>query len=536
MCQVEFRRQYLLFGCLLVPVSACRTDAKGSSFEHVTLIASSEVQGTTEPCGCTSDPLGDVARIASLANDHAILLDAGGLLYDPESRSPALKQQADAKAAALAAIYAMAEVGLGPADLAGGSARLSPLRHAANVQNIPTRAPKILQIGSAKLGIFGVVSPERVQSSGIKAVDPAPAAREAIEHLRRSGAHLVVALLGMSRAEARALLSAAPGIDFGIVGAEVGDGMPEAEPVGKGFLVAPADKGQRVVRIDLFFKNGNAAFMPFAGEATRRRALARTEARLTSLASQIAGWKRDPDADPQFLAARTAELASLENERQRLLRDKPKAPERSYFTYELVPVRSAIPREPKVAERLRDLDRTIGRMNFAAASAIAPPPPEPGAPTFVGRSACEKCHKRAVEFWQHTVHAAAWKTLTEREKQYNYECTGCHVTGWLRPGGSHLASVEKMGLTDVQCEVCHGPGSRHLEEAGLEQPTSMIRRPADSFCADNCHTKEHSDTFQLVPYLRDVVGRGHGEAFAKRLGSGITAKELRRGAIAASKK
>ncbi|MGZ3428784.1 MAG: hypothetical protein ACXVCV_19155 [Polyangia bacterium] len=49
----------------------------------VTLVATAEVKGTPEPCGCTSDPLGDVARVATLAKG-GLWLDAGSLLYNRE--------------------------------------------------------------------------------------------------------------------------------------------------------------------------------------------------------------------------------------------------------------------------------------------------------------------------------------------------------------------------------------------------------------------------------------------------------------------
>jgi hypothetical protein len=194
----------------------------------------------------------------------------------------------------------------------------------------------------------------------------------------------------------------------------------------------------------------------------------------------------------------------------------------------------ALPRDPAVAARLAELDRKIGQENFAAAQKTAPPPAEPGAPVYVGRAACEKCHKPAVAFWQKTVHAQAWKTLVDVGKQYNYECTGCHVTGFLKPGGANLATVEKSGLVDVQCEVCHGPGSTHVKEAGLEDPKTLTLSQPERFCADNCHTKEHSDTFELVPYLRDILGSGHGEKRRAQLGDGVTGHDLRKSALAAA--
>src|SRR5438105_2583045 len=57
----------------------------------VTLVATAEVRGTPEPCGCNSDPLGDVARVATLAKG-GLWLDAGSLSYNPDELSPLRRQ------------------------------------------------------------------------------------------------------------------------------------------------------------------------------------------------------------------------------------------------------------------------------------------------------------------------------------------------------------------------------------------------------------------------------------------------------------
>ncbi|HVQ24918.1 MAG TPA: hypothetical protein VMV01_07070, partial [Planctomycetota bacterium] len=85
----------------------------------------------------------------------------------------------------------------------------------------------------------------------------------------------------------------------------------------------------------------------------------------------------------------------------------------------------------------------------------------------------------------------------------------------------------------VQCEACHGPASLHLDSMGKRTDT-LTRSPPESTCK-GCHTPEHSDTFALEPYLRDVLGPGHGEARRKALGEGPTGHELRHKAEAAAK-
>jgi hypothetical protein len=532
MVRAPVRAVALTLGLPALAAASCRSEARPPSEIVIPLVATAEVKGTTEPCGCNSDPLGDVARLARLA-EGGLLLDGGSLLYDPETLTPVKQPQADAKASTLATIYARGAVGLGPDDLTRGPARVEPPRQAANVSGVATAPPRIFDLRGVKIGVFGVVAPERVPS--LQTTDPVAAARLALATLRKDGAQVVVALAQMSRSSAHDLLAAVDGISFAVVGAEVGEGMPEAEPVGRAFLVAPADQGRRAARIELHVRGGQVALTPFGGEAARALGLERTRRKIATLTLELARWKSDPTADAAFVKARQAELDKLVSDEKRLSSEKPTPPAGSYFTYSLEPIRRALPRDQKVADQLRQLDRQIGAANLKAAQSIAPPPPEPGKPSYVGMSACAKCHKPAVEFWQKTVHASAWRTLVSVDKQYNYDCTGCHVTGWQKPGGTNLASVEKAGLVDVQCEVCHGPGSRHVKEAGLEEPKTLTRRPPDRFCADNCHTKEHSDTFALEPYLRDILGKGHGEKLRAQLGEGVTGHELRQKALAASK-
>ena len=501
----------------------------------VTLVATAEVKGTPEPCGCTSDPLGDVARVATLAKG-GLWLDAGSLLYNREELSAERRPQADATAATLAHIYGRARVGLGAEDLAAGAAKVKPPRQACNARGMAREAPRVETIDGVKVGVFGVVTPARVKP--VAATEPVGAAKKAVAELRKKGAQLVVALCGMDRSETRALVKAVPGITFAVIGAEVGDGMAEPEPVavgdGNAWLMAPADLARYAVKLTID-RRGDGPFVLYAGEAARKRAGEKADKRIATLQAQLAGWKKDPTADKAFVAARQQELDELIGER-RAMNGKPEPPPATgnWFSYELAPVRHVIARDPEIADELRKLAQTIGHINVEAARGQPAPAAEPGAPTYVGNAACEKCHKPAVEFWKKTVHAQAWKTLVEVDKQYHYDCIGCHVTGWEKPGGVNLATVEKRGLVDVGCETCHGPGSKHVDEAGMEDPKTLVLKPAERFCADNCHTKEHSDTFALVPYLRDILGRGHGEKARAALGNGPTGHELRQKALAAA--
>ena len=90
----------------------------------------------------------------------------------------------------------------------------------------------------------------------------------------------------------------------------------------------------------------------------------------------------------------------------------------------------------------------------------------------------------------------------------------------------------------MQCEVCHGPGSFHVAtpeapaKGGKAGGARHIRLQSPEEICGKCHTPEHSDTFDYVAYMRDVLGAGHGPKAREALGDGPTGHELRAAGLA----
>src|SRR5262245_55889643 len=152
-----------------------------------TVFALAEVRGQIGPCGCTSDPLGDISRTSKLiadarASGPVLFVDAGSLLYSKSPIPPAMAPQEELKADLLAHIYKddlrAAAVGLGPADLANGPGALRLPRAAANASVSGLEPPKLVEIGGAKVGVFGVIVPGAVK--GVEIGDPVAAGKAAV--------------------------------------------------------------------------------------------------------------------------------------------------------------------------------------------------------------------------------------------------------------------------------------------------------------------------------------------------------------------
>jgi hypothetical protein len=415
-------------------------------------------------------------------------------------------------------------------DLAKGPGGVRPARQAANVAaatGVALEAPKVIDTTGARVGVFGVVS--AAMAPGIEVGDPVAAAKDAVAALGKDKPDVVVALLTMSKKEAAQLLRAVDGIDFAILGMGIDSPEPKdvatgAEDIDGTWLVIPGNRGQVVPRLEITVRDGDG-FVDAIGAGAAAR-IADLDVRIPALEKELAAFEADPSADPAFVAQKKEEVAALRAERQRLVDEPLRVPaEGSWFTVEMVKIKKSLACDPEIQAAKTAYSQAAGAANVAAVKEPQPPP-QNGKAGYVGVAACEDCHEDEVAFWNQTRHAGAWETLEKVSKQFDYDCTSCHATGWDKPGGSNMAFNED--LRDVQCETCHGPGSLHVEAENEAEAKKLITRaPPPELCATQCHTSDHSDTFDYEPYLRDIVGKGHGGKRRKELGDGPTGRELR---------
>jgi hypothetical protein len=115
------------------------------------------------------------------------------------------------------------------------------------------------------------------------------------------------------------------------------------------------------------------------------------------------------------------------------------------------------------------------------------------APKYTGAGACKGCHMETYEQWQETKHAHAFGILEGENREYDRDCTPCHTTGFYELGG-FVSLPRTPGLTNVQCEACHGNGNSHVSD-----PESPLPKNAREACK-GCHTSHMSPQFDFETY------------------------------------
>jgi hypothetical protein len=127
---------------------------------------------------------------------------------------------------------------------------------------------------------------------------------------------------------------------------------------------------------------------------------------------------------------------------------------------------------------------------------------ESGTPkTYVGSEACGECHTDQYDtFLANAKKAHSYdsvmvmkKGLTDQELQ---TCFACHTTGYGQPGG-FSSLKETPHLKNPGCEVCHGPGSLHVES---EDPSDIQGAVSIERC-QQCHTGDRMKVFKFKPIL-----------------------------------
>jgi hypothetical protein len=520
----------------------------------VDVVAFARVMGAVAPCGCTTEPLGGLQYVFGFLGQEIdpqrrLVVEPGGLLL-PDPQGPEAPQdeagwaQSYQRAAALQGRFgALGDdlvSGVGVNDLASPLAqealRRWPLpRVLANTRALDefgVKPHQVVDIPGAdgkpalQIGVTAVHEPSPAALQLLGPLEPIEAAaKREVAAMRAAGADVVVVLVHGTRPAAVEVAERVPGADIVVAGIPEGTekarlGAP-ATRVGHGWIVEPGDQAQTLTHVRLSIDPAALAALPGPDKWQVTPSKEAQAKELERLDARLAKFRADPAADPGYLARLEQERAAL----AAALAGEAAATGPVSVTFTQQKITCKLPVDPAGAEALREYDAWVATQNQQRFAGVKPPEPAKGEAGYVGVEQCGACHDAAQNHWDTTRHAGAYETLVKVNKQYDLSCVGCHVTGFRQPGGSEV--VEVAGLEDVQCEVCHGPGSIHAETPEKAGKPFGIRREAPVEVCLQCHTEEHSDTFNYEAYLRDVLGAGHGVGRRALLGDGPTGRELR---------
>lgn len=485
--------------------------------------------GAIEPCGCVKDMLGGVDHAAAyLAAQHEsapvhLVLGAGPMFFSDPMLDEKHRTQALYKAEALAASFK--DIGLaawapGANDWALGGEQLSKLQAESgaallggNLKDEKVRATstEVVERGGVPIGLAGVAMPTLRGSppEGVTMSDAAAALKKSLSALTAK-AKIRVALISAKRGDALRLAERVQGFQVMLVGKPFDEGEqndPVTSPtvVGNTLVVQAPNHLQAMAVVDLYLRDGDTTFEDGSG-LDRLEKQQSLDQRIDELKRRLDEAKGNGARQADIVAGRR-DLEKLMKERERLAPQEP--PEQgSFFFYELVKVREALGADTKVTARLRAYYQRVNEHNREVFKDKKPEPPGPDQSGYLGVKSCGSCHIEELEFWKKTRHSHAYEVLAKDHKQFNLDCVSCHVTGYERPGGSTVTHVE--GLKSVQCEICHGPGSRHVENPA--NPDWIQKAPPQTLCAQSCHHPPHvHDDWDVKKAWNGIVGPGHGK-------------------------
>ncbi|MDF3066489.1 MAG: hypothetical protein K0R38_2090 [Polyangiaceae bacterium] len=504
--------------CGSEPSSAAATAGAPS----LRLYVMSSVAGALEPCGCVKDMLGGADHAAayiasqSAAVPNALTVGAGPMLFLNARPDPARDTQAGFKADALADAYKALKLTawapgandwlLGDSSLGALVARSGASLLAANLPNAKVQSTKVVEMSGIKVGFVGISLPlvNGKAPGSLQPADATAAAKRGLAELEAQGTQLQVLLAAMPRGAALRLLEMQPGFEVAVLGKPFDEGEANDPPqsptlVGKTLVVETPNHLQALGVVDLFVRGQSFDFADGSGlEATERKL--EIGRRVREINARL-----DQGGAPADLALLKQDKTNLEAELARLPDSKPPA-QGSYFRFQSVEVTEKMGSDSGVSGHIAAYYQRVNDHNKEAFKDLAPVPPAAGEAGYVGLEACSKCHEEERKFWNGTHHAAAYATLSSQHKEFNLDCVSCHVTGYGKPGGSTVTHVEN--LTAVQCEVCHGPGSKHVANT---KDKMAIKMPALSFCASECHHPPHVHPgWSVDAAWPKIIGPGHG--------------------------
>ncbi len=504
------------------------------SSSGILLVYTASVQGYVEPCGCSGDPLGGIARFKAVLDDarraygdRVVVVDAGDLLFEKATdNAPVDRCQAEARTALLVSTYARAGVVAttrGPLDDVRGAAFRDALLQKHKLVSLEHGQHLVVERGGKQLTLIGVAADDSdaVVNAGLQKAPPADA---------------VIVLAQMGHKEALTRARGWKGVDVVVVGR-----APEAplapQRAGHAIVVSAGWQAQYAGLVELHL-DARIPGTPLALDDRKATAEARKkllDVRISELDKLLVSLAPSGSPSGALSVEQSAQRAfqqqrrdAFAKERQALDAVEATAIKGPHVVVNALPLKRGMAEEQQAAGDLAFYERKIPELVSRCEQNVTCPEPPPGVATFVGMATCAGCHAEAEETWRKALvdveqtakdgsksvhpagHSKAWQTLVDAGRDKDRSCVGCHSAGFAQQGGACTTTVlVERQLTGVQCESCHGAGSLHVQGGGDK---TKIKRVVDEATCRGCHVPPHIPSFDSFIYqarLPSILGPGH---------------------------
>jgi len=150
--------------------------------------------------------------------------------------------------------------------------------------------------------------------------------------------------------------------------------------------------------------------------------------------------------------------------------------------------------------------------------------------TFVGAETCKSCHPNTFARWAGSKHAHAFESLEKDPKPntiFDAECVTCHTTGFEYTSGWKSPTATAF-LKGNQCENCHGPASKHVEQPDNGEFRAALHLTAEQADKNRlclrCHDEDNSPHFDFAKYYGQIVHKGLDEYKDPKVHQGLPAR------------
>jgi len=135
-------------------------------------------------------------------------------------------------------------------------------------------------------------------------------------------------------------------------------------------------------------------------------------------------------------------------------------------------------------------------------------------PYYIGNRKCRLCHFEYFKEREKDPHANAFARLGRMKK--NPYCLKCHTTGYREHQGFVSEKITPE-LKGVQCEACHGPGSRHKDNPHDKGSLPIGRKIDYQRVCIKCHDRNWTPEFDYEKYRKRIEHRIEPKAGKRRL-------------------